>query len=488
MNISVFIDTAFPFPAPDIEALIEGRTIAAMPQSYINPGQQFALYPSDTSAITLPTEQYYRSNFLPTVQRTLAELDSKTVVIKAWARCELCQVLDETESLDVLSKLTVWTKEALQQTLSQRGHIFLAYLRVYRLPQPVELPLNPHPRLVFFPKPLTITEAQPVLSKIFFERQCRQMKKQKPSLHPELEALQGAIAPLSMNNLAAKELYYELKTFLGWSGYKPTGTFAPNLVWIQTIAKVGKSSDDEGFKQLVRKSLIELGFTLSNPNPKTSLNPEATGGFEGLNFYCETPYPVVGTCKASQQDSVPNGVSAQLIDFGYTHLGNAQFEHSVKIILTADPISQPDREAAVESHMNVIRPETWQRLVELKAQHQGSINLIELKPCLQQAPFGEEADAKVNRYIDKVQQDLKLRSLLIELVKNYLHNAGLRDTTIDAIYALYLATPSLERLTSEELHEILIELSSPLTGYLGRIKGKDWSSDRFYFLRELKID
>jgi hypothetical protein len=35
------------------------------------------------------------------------------------------------------------------------------------------------------------------------------------------------------------------------------------------------------------------------------------------------------------------------------------------------------------------------------------------------------------------------------------------------------------------MHEILIELSSPLTGYLGRKKGSDWKSDRFYFIRNL---
>jgi hypothetical protein len=262
---------------------------------------------------------------------------------------------------------------------------------------------------------------------------------------------------------------------------------SPNLVWIQTLAKVGNSSDGNGLETLVRKSLIELGFTRCNPNPKVSLNPEATGGSGGLDFYCDAPYPVVGVCKASQQESVPSSISDQLINLGYSYLGNAQFDDSVKIILTADPITKPEREAAVENQMNVIRPDTWQRLVELKAQHQGSIDLLELKPCLQQAPFGEEADAKVNRYIDKVQQDLKVRSRLVELVKNYLHNAGLKDTTVDAIYGLYTASPQPLPLTPEEIHEILLELSSPLTGYLGRIKGKDWRCDRFYFLRELKV-
>ena len=45
-----------------------------------------------------------------------------------------------------------------------------------------------------------------------------------------------------------------------------------------------------------------------------------------------------------------------------------------------------------------------------------------------------------------------------------------------------------KQLSREELHEILIELSSPLTGFLGRIKGDDWRRDRFYFLRDLLLD
>ena len=40
-------------------------------------------------------------------------------------------------------------------------------------------------------------------------------------------------------------------------------------------------------------------------------------------------------------------------------------------------------------------------------------------------------------------------------------------------------------LNIQEVYEILIELSSPLTGYLGRNQGTDWKSDKFYFLRDL---
>src|SRR4028118_826279 len=109
MGESVLLDNALRLSAPDVEALIQGRVIAAMPRKFINPGGKFALYPADASINLLPDEQYYRSSFLPIAKTTLAQLSSETVLIKAWARCELCQMLNDPQSLDALSRLTIWT-------------------------------------------------------------------------------------------------------------------------------------------------------------------------------------------------------------------------------------------------------------------------------------------------------------------------------------------------------------------------------------------
>ncbi len=49
MNQQLSIPTALCLPVPDIEALIQGRTIAALPKMFIRPGQRFALYPADYS-------------------------------------------------------------------------------------------------------------------------------------------------------------------------------------------------------------------------------------------------------------------------------------------------------------------------------------------------------------------------------------------------------------------------------------------------------
>ncbi|MBW4545969.1 MAG: DUF1802 family protein [Symplocastrum torsivum CPER-KK1] len=487
MSQQVSIPTALCLPAPDIEALIRGLMIAAMPRIFVNPGRQFALYPSDTSSNVLSTEQHYRSNFLPIAQKSLAELGSETVSIKAWARCELCQVLDESEPLDFLPHLTVWTKEALQQTLSKRGNIFLAYLRVYRLPQPLKIPVNPNPRFVPLPQSLTVTQATPVLNNTFFEQRCCQMQERQPPLHPELEELESALALLSATNPVAEELDQCIRIFLGWSSNQTAKRIDSDLAWIQKIAEVGNSSEGQEFEKLVRRSLIKLGFTNSNSNPKASLDPQATGGAGGIDFYCEKPYPVVGECKASKKESVPNSVTAQLIHLGHTHLGKAEFDRAIKLIVAAGPLTPPALQAAIENQMNAIRPETLQRLVKLQAQHKNSIDLLELKLCLQQAPFGL-ADDKVDSYIDKVNKDIKLRSHLVQLVKTFLENTGLDQAGVDALYGAYFGSNPPQPLQLREMHEILIELSSPLTGYVGRIKESDWRSDRFYFLRNLQVD
>ncbi|MFM6109028.1 MAG: DUF1802 domain-containing protein, partial [Sphaerospermopsis kisseleviana] len=81
----------------------------------------------------------------------------------------------------------------------------------------------------------------------------------------------------------------------------------------------------------------------------------------------------------------------------------------------------------------------------------------------------------------------KLRSHIIQLVKNYLQNAGIESTGVDTLHGAYFGSYPPQPLKPEEMHEILIELSSPLTGYLGREKGNDWKNDKFYYLRDLAI-
>ncbi len=509
MNQLVSISTALCLPAPDIEALIQGQTIAALPRMFIRPGQQFALYPADSSAIPLSTERYYRSSFLDIADSALTKLNyqgffiqpkqmsllaekeqlqlplltSETVSILAWARCELCQIINDTELLAALSSLTIWTKEALQETLKQRQNIFLAYLRIYYLPKAIEIPVKKNSQFVALPQPVTVSEASPVLSDRIFNLRKHQLETRQPPLHPELENLQSAIASLTITNPAAKELDRDIKVFLGWSSQQLIQQPDPKLAWIKTITALGdrsieleekKSNYQAGtdFENIARRSLEFLGFQVENAYK---------GGAGGLDLFCSKPYPLVGECKAGKL--IPSGTVEELIKLGGMHLGAGQFLNSAKLVIGPGTPSTDMLKAAKEWKVSIINAMTLQKLIEFKAKYPGAINLVELKPYLEPG----QIDYRIDEYIQKAEKQIHLRSHLVQLVKNYLENTGLDNAGVDALHGVYFGSKPLQLLKTEEMYEILIELSSPLTGYLGRIKGSDWKSDRFYFLHDLLI-
>jgi len=480
MDESVFLQTALRLPAPDVEALIEGRMIAAMPRKFVNPGLQFALYPTEISLNLLPHEQHYRSSFLPIAQTVIAHLDSETVRIKAWARCELCQMLNDPEALEALSRLTVWTTEALEQTLLQRPHIFLAHLRVYKLPESVEVPVNPQGQFVPLPHSLSVSESSPVLSDRIFTQRRRQLEKLEPPLHPELEELQSAIAQLATTNPTAETLNHDIQTFLGWASDPPVKQLTSDLAWINTINELGTATTggnyEKGtaFERIVHKSLSFLGF---------GVDPNAKGGAGGMDLYCTTPYALVGECKAGK--SIPDNTVEELDRIGKRHLGKETYEQGVKLIIGPGEPTRNLRESAKVSSISIIKPMTLQRLVELKAKYPGSVNLIELKPYLEAG----QIDYRLDEYIDKVKSNIKLRSHLVQAVKQ-LGDLGSEHQTVEirVQYNAVFAKETSSKLNDSAVHSLLIELSSPLTGYLGRIEGSDWQGDRFYFLRDLKVD
>ncbi|MEH1875023.1 DUF1802 family protein [Nostoc sp.] len=485
MSESVVLDTALCLPASEIEALIQGRMIAIMPRTFINSGRQFALYPIDISINLQSYEEYYRPSFLSIAQTVLAQQACEKVVVKAWARCEGC-ILHPPESLDSLSLLTVWTKEALQQTLGQRPHLVLAYLRVYLLPQSLEILLqSQNPQFRPLNSSLIVSEANPVLNDRTFAQRKHQLEKLEPSLHPELEELQSAIASLTISQPAAKQLDDDIKVFLGWSSEKLIKQPDANLAWINDIAKLGDRSieQDEGksnyqagtdFENIARRSLDFLGFKVEE-NYK--------GGAGGLDLFCSQPYPLVCECKAGK--SIPDRAVEELDRIGKRHL-KENYLQATRLIIGPGQPTKNLKESAQISKISIINVMTLQKLVEFKAKYPGAINLVELKQYLE---FGQ-IDYKIDEYIDKAERQIKLRSQIITAVKELSEqdNETLKAThysfTVTEIRVHYNVTHK-PKLIDEAVHDLLIELSSPLTGYLGRIKGNDWNSDRFYFLRDL---
>jgi hypothetical protein len=80
-----------------------------------------------------------------------------------------------------------------------------------------------------------------------------------------------------------------------------------------------------------------------------------------------------------------------------------------------------------------------------------------------------------------------LRSLIIQAVKEIPKSNNQIAVTVMEIRTQYNAI-NKSNLTDEIVHDLLIELSSPLIGYLGREKGSEWKTDKFYYLRDLPIN
>lgn len=499
---TVLLDRALCLPAPDIAALLHGQLIAALPSVPVQKGWIFSLYPLQSDN-TFSINQHYRSHILPLARTAISRQQAETVEIEAWAKCELFKVLYEVEQLEALSSLSIWTKEALKHALNQRQRVFLAFLRVYRVPGYIKTAGNavtPDKLGKFvslpaldkqFDNSLKIQQILPVLNDTVFSQRMKQLEELRPPLDPELEELQSLVAEIFTDDPSTQRFENDIKLFLGWTDTSTVSQLDPDLEWINTIVDVGNSSDGYEFEKLVRKSLIKLGFSNTLKNPKASLDPRATGGSGGIDVYCDSPFPLVGECKASKHENVPNSVSAQLIHLGNTHLGKLQFSKSVKIIFAAGKLTDAAQQAAIGNEINIMKPETLKRLVEVKTKHQGSIDLIDLKPYLQRSPFGEGADEKVNQYIDLTLQKLRMRSHIVQSVKQLTkpEKRQLEVTEIMTCYNIKFAeSNNLGELDKQTVHELLIELASPLAGYLGRIRGTSIDSDRFYFLRDLPVD
>jgi Domain of unknown function (DUF1802) len=509
MSNTVVISTALRLPAPEIQALLQGRMIAAISNKFTPPGRQFALCPTNASINVLSIERYYRSSFLTFAQNAIAQtnfqgvllqpkqinllaeeeqlqlplLAYETVAIKAWARCELCQIMDNPKSLAALSPLTIWTTEALQEILAQRQNIFLIYLRVYQLSEPIEVLVKSNNQFFALPQPVTASNTNPVLTDRIFTQRQHQLQNLQPPLHPELEELQSAVASLAITNPGAKQLERDIQVFLGWSNDKLIQQPSGDLAWINDIAKLG----DRSIEQEEKKSNYQAGTDFENITRRSleylefKVEEAYKGGAGGLDLFCSTPYPLVCECKAGRL--IPSRTVEELLKLGGMHLGKTQLLTSAKLIIGPGKPSPDTLKAAKEWEVSIINAMTLQKLVELKAKYPGAINLLELKQYLKPG----QIDTKIEEYIQKTETQIILRSHIIQLVKNYLQNTGMESAGVEALHGAYFGSHPPQPLNTQEIHEILIELSSPLTGYLGREKSSDWKSDRFYFLRDLPL-
>ncbi len=460
-NSSYSIANALYLSSVSLDLLAQGRSISVFPWVFMMPGQTFAL--------------------------TTTEQPSTVKHPNYWARCESCKSIDTTTDLQLLQQIVPGSDEILDRHFTSKKFVFVALLRVYHLPGEIEVLPERVGDFSLLKQPMLVNTLEPVISDRIFAKRQQQLNSLSLSPYPQLEALQQQLNLVSNPDLQIDSFERDLRIFLEWEQPSQKHQSFTDRNWIDRIEDVGNSSDGNEFEKLVRRSFLQLGFTNSLNNIKASLDPDATGGAGGIDIYCDRPFSLVGECKASKHESVPNSVSAQLIHLGITHLGKEVFDQSVKIIFAAGSLTSHAQQAAVQTQMNVITPTTLQRLVKLKARYPGSIDLRELEQCLKQEPFGADSDLKVNKYIDSIEQRIQNFVHIISTLKNYLESQTFAEVGIDKFHVVFDLSHPSQKYSEEELYHIMIELSSPLSGYLGRVKGDNWKDDRFYFLRDLII-
>jgi len=441
--------------ATNLDALRSGAIVGAFSKTFLAINRSFALYPD------------------------LQVENSDLVTVDLWAECKSCESIDNTFDLLKLSQLTALPIEELESIFQQRASIFLVVLRVYKLSNPIQVQQQSTGNFVPLPESITIFEKIPILD----DEQFQQIQDQSKDL--ELSIISSQFPDIALDDEDFLKINSNILSAETQEVIDEENQINDSLSWIKTISKLGDRSikEDKGksnyqagtdFENIVKDSLEFLGFTIDEAHK---------GGAGGLDLFCSKPYPLTGECKAGK--SIPNGAVKQLVALGGAHLGVDKFiKSSVKLVIGAGNPTDPMLHDAQEWKVSIIKAMTLQKLVELKAKYDGAVNLFELKQYMQAG----QIDDKIHEYIQKVESDIKLRSHVVQTVKNFLLNNSFKEVETNVIFGLYAGSNPPKSLSTEELKEILIELSSPLAGYLGRVEEKGKKCDRFYYLRDLSIE
>ncbi len=478
-------------PACDVKLLTLGRLISVPFRQHIREGEVVWLYPSQYLPDNLSLDQYYQPQYLMKAESAFAEIQTYPIQLKAWARCEYHWRINSQQKylLQQIAQSTVWKLEALEHIFEQYQVLKLLILRVYRLSNPCVVNVQTDSGAFYWPHredvmAMNSENDTPVISEASFYKRKSLLMAGEVYPYKDLEALQLQVDQVGSSNLDANQFNDHIKIFLGWSSDKPIKTINSDLDWINTIAALGNRSKEEDtgksnyqagtdFENVVRDSLNFLGFIVDYAHK---------GGAGGLDLFCSKPYPLVIECKAGKK--IPNDTAVQLLNLATLRLDNqALITEATKLIIgPGEPTGQLN-DAAKKHGMAIMNPETLEKLVKLQAKYPNSVDLFKLKECLKPG----KCDEDVAKYIEEVEQEINVRSQIVKLVKKRLELPGVENAGVEVIDGAYNNANPSKQLSPQKIHQILIELSSPLTGYLGRIEGRDLYRDRFYFLRDLPL-
>lgn len=484
--MSIQISKGIQLPAFDIEMLNLGKLIVVPFKQYVSDAQALWLYPSQQIPFDLKVEEYYKPEYLHAAKESLIKCSTVPMQIPTWAYSEYHWHIhpNNRHLLPRIAQSTIWTLSALEHIFEQFQVLKLLFLRVYRLSEPcvVNAPTqasayywaNPQDKITFGSE-----KDSAIVSDFSFTYRKKILTEGPENPYSSLEKLELQVAQLDNKSSQTELFLQDIKQFLGWINNAKNQSLEPD--WIKEITILGNRSMEENgttsyhagtaFEKIVRQSLEFLGFKVDYSH---------AGGAGGIDLFCSEPYPLVGECKSGKK--IPNETAVQLLNLGTIRLNSKEeFSRSAKLIIgPGEPTDQLKKAAKVHG-MAILNPATLEKLVKLH--HNYPIDLFKLRNYL----VDGRADDEVEKFVDQTRQSVKLRSQIIQLVKNFLESSYDDAADIAQIHAIYTYSNQPQPLKREEMQEILIELSSPLLGYLGR-KNENDGSDRFYFLRDLLVD
>jgi hypothetical protein len=379
--------------------------------------------------------------------------DPEYIQVHAWAALVHSDYLPDDDAQQFLIHQTPWTWDEIRERRGNRSHLFIAALRVYQLPEPIAIPWNPSHRDrlgAFIPLggvDIPTNTDRPILDDNTFNKLLKNLKERHVP-DPIEQCLERLKEP-------------------------PKPVVIPD--WINTIISLGDRSIEEDtgksnyqagtdFENIVKQSLEFLGFTIDDAHK---------GGAGGLDLFCSAPFPIVGECKAGKK--IPDSTAEQLYRIGVRNCGSPDVYKTIaKLIIGPGQPSKYLLDSAKAQSITIMNPETLETLVTLKAQYPGAVNLRELEPIL------KSGDAsKIQDYIEQAQRSIDLRRRVFNTLQTCQAHAPQNSFTPQDLVVPYSMQNPGSSITPNEIESILIELSSPLLGYIGR------NHDRYYPIQPL---
>lgn len=476
-------------PAFDLEMLCQGRLIAVPFKQHLREGEALLLYPTSQLPGGMKLEEYYQAQYAELATNLRQGIAHGFVTIQAWGEVVgHWRINPEARHLlPKIAKANIWNLNALDSLFGTHKAIKFVILRVYSLSKPLPVQAVPY-KPFYFTQPeddfcLNKVDNSPIFTDFGFAERKENLLAGKENHNQALEDIYVQLNKLESDY--GQELKNCFCQFLGYQINQPETKKKSDLDWINTITALGNRSKEKDtkksnyqagteFENIVQKSLEFLGFTIDYAHK---------GGAGGLDLFCSQPYPLVGECKAGKK--IPNDTAVQLLNLGTLRLPNSEtLKQATKIIIGPGKPTSQLQEAAQKHNMAIINPETLEKLVKLQDKYPNSVDLWELRDYLKPGLSNEQ----IIEYISQVEKKIELRSHLLGIIIKLKEQAAKTENytlTVPSIHGAYSVSQPPQQLSQQAIHEILLELASPLVGCLGRKPQRNWQQDEFYFLRNL---